>query len=318
MLQANAAMGRGTASAVRWLVRALLVIAGAALGTAAAWLIGDATASATQIAPAPADTRTSGDEPTPVTDRVVTATDDLTWGASDLVGNATATVLKYGMAGGPVDPARGDEAAADLRQTIHSFTRDAVLHPVERTLGTAEHISRKPQDAPQVIGQALTPPPAVKDFGHKVWNVLHPTGASLSKLPSLDGSGDDGQPAALPAAEVLPAPAADAVMGPVANALSGSTHGQSAKDGQHDRAADRTEGEHGDQFPHSPLRGPLAPAGVPFSPGGAVTGGHIDGLLFGVPAGGPAVRGVDDRSAVRIVSRHTPVQPGEQPGVTPD
>ncbi len=317
-MQANAAMGRGTASAVRWLVRALLVIAGAVLGTTAAWLIGDATASATQLAPAPADTRTSGDEATPVTDRVVTATDDLTWGVSDLVGNATATALKYGMAGGPADPARGEAAAADLRQTVHSFTRDAVLRPVERTLGTAEHISRKPQDAPQVIGQALTPPPAVAEFGNKVWGFLHPGGKSLIKLPGLRGFDDAEQSAALPAADVLPAPAAAPVMGPVAKAVPDVPHGVVSKVGPHDRGTDRSSGDRRDQFPYSPLRGPLAPAGVPFAPGGAVTGGHIDGLLFGVPAGGPAVRGVDDRSAVRIVSRHTPVQPGEQPGVTPD
>lgn len=319
MLQTSAATGRGTASAVRWLVRALLVVAGALLGTAAAWLISDATASATQLAPAPAaDSQSGTDEPTPVTDRVVTATDDLTWGASDLVGNATATALKYGMAGGPANPARGEEAASDLGQTIHSFTRDAVLRPIDRTLGTAEQLGRKPQDAPQVIGQALTPPPAVRDFGGKVWDLLHPNG--VIKLPSLGGlaAGQDERPVAFPAADILTDPAAAAVMGPVAKVAPEGLYTKESKAGQRGSDAGRSHGHQRNEFPYSPLHGPLAPAGVPSVPGGATIGGHIDGLLFGVPAGGPAVRGADDLSAVRIVSRHTPVQPGEQPGVTPD
>ncbi|GAB3574036.1 hypothetical protein GCM10027445_34290 [Amycolatopsis endophytica] len=315
-MQAHAAMSRGTASAVRWLVRALLVLAGAVLGTAAAWLLGDATASATQLAPAPVETPQDGDVATPITDRVIGATDDLTWGASDLVGNATATVLEYGMDGGPADPARGQTAAADMRQTVHSFTRDAVLRPVERTLGTAEHIGRKPQDAPQVIRQALTPPQTVPAI-QKVWDILRPSGKGLIKLPAL-GDEADGQVAAPPAPQTPPVAVADAVMGPVAKAVP-----QTAQRGHHEVTSHNGDGaQHDgaqrDEFPYPPLRGPLAPAGVPLVPGGAAAGGHIDGLLFGVPAGGPAVRGSDDRTAVRFAFRHTPVQPGEQPGVTPD
>ncbi|MDQ0378258.1 hypothetical protein [Amycolatopsis thermophila] len=300
---------------MRWLVRALLVIAGAVLGTAAAWLIGDATASAAQLAPAPADVQTGDDDATPFTDRVVAASDDLTWGASDLVGNATATALKYGMAGGPADPARGEEAAADMRQTVHSFTRDAVLHPVERTLGTAEHISRKPQDAPQVIGQALAPQQGVTGI-KKVWEFLHPSGKSLIKLPGLTGDSAD-QPAALPAPQAPPV--ALAVVGPVAKATAGGVRHDAAGVSPSGKGGDSRHGDQHGGSPYSPLHGPLAPVGVPALPGGATTtGGHIDGLLFGVPAGGPAVRGTDDRTAVRFAFRHTPVQPGEQPGVTPD
>lgn len=315
MLQANAAMSRGTASAVRWLVRALLLIA----GIAAAWLIGDATASAAQLAPAPAaEAQPNGDEATPVTDRVMAATDDLTWGVSDLVGDTTATALRYGTAGGPAIPARGAEAAADLRQTVHTFTRDAVLHPVARTLGTAEHISRKPQDASQVIGQALTPTPAFQGFRAKVWGFLHPNGAGLIKLPGLRGASAHNESVVPTAAQALPVFAAPPVVGPVAVTAPDGPTAQTVPAVQHDDGTGRTHGDERDQFPYSPLHGPLAPAGVPMAPGGVATGGHLDGLLFGVPAGGPAVHGVDDRSAVRIVSRHTPVQPGEQPGVTPD
>ena len=315
MLQVNAATGRGAASAVRWLVRALLVISGAVLGTAAAWLIGDATASAAQLAPAPADAA-QDDVATPITDRVIGATDDLTWGVSDFVGNATATAVKYGMAGGPADPARGEEAAADMGRTVHSFTRDALLRPIQRTLGTAEHIGRKPQDAPQVIGDALAPAQRTMPDFTKVWNFLHPKGKGLIKLPSLGDTADT--PAAPePAPQVPPVAIADDVMGPIAENVPGTSAGDTRDVTTHDRGAKHTHGEWQDEFPLPP-HGPLAPAGVPLAPGGTATGGHIDGLLFGVPAGGPAVRGSDDTVSVRFVYRHTPVEPGEQPGVTPD
>jgi hypothetical protein len=106
-------------------------------------------------------------------------------------------------------------------------------------------------------------------------------------------------------------------MGPIAAALPHG-HTTAAHADFREDAGSRQHGGPSDRFPPAPTRGPLAPSGLPFAPGGSVAGGHLDGPLLGVPAGALTLVDAHGVRAVRFGIRHTPVQPGEQPGVTPD
>jgi hypothetical protein len=315
--QQNAVERRGTVRAGRWFVRALLVVGGAVAGTAAAWAIGTASASAETANPAlPPESTTqqdvAGAEITPVTDAAMSATDDVLLGASNLTGDAAAAAVRVGTHPAP-DTNRDQQVAGDVRDAVHHFTQDAVLHPAQRVLGSAEQISRKPQNAPKVIGNALTPPQGFLDF-------LHPTsGTGLIKLPALAGSHESGQhaPIAAPVSENAAAPAPAAPTDPFATVLPG----KHAEAFHADSRGDRDSHHHGvrsGQFPFSPTRGPLAPSGFPVAPGGSAAGGHVDGPLLGVPANALTVVDADGLRAVRFDIRHTPVEPGTQPGVAPD
>lgn len=316
MKQQNAAAQRGTARAGRWLARALLVVGGAVAGTAAAWAITTASASAETAPPAlPQDgiTVQQDEQATPVTDAVLGGSDDVLLGSAQFAGDAAGAAARYGTgAQSPDSIARGQQAADDVTGAVHEFGRTAVVHPAHRILGSAEQITREPQDAPRVIGQALTPP---QDF----LNFLHPSRSGLVKLPALTGShsGAKGAPAAPPVelAPVAPAPAGP--MGPIAAALP-SGHAAAAHPDLRDDSGARRHGAQSDRFPFAPTRGPLVPSGVPFVPGGSVAGGHVDGPLLGVPANALTVVDAHGLRAVRFGIRHTPVQPGSQPGVTPD
>ena len=318
MKQYSAAGQRGI-SALRWFVRALFVIGSALVGTVIAWAISSAAASAATAHPAlspedtPAQTATSGNEFTPVTDATIAASDDVVLGASNLVGDTSAAAVRLGTGDRTSDADRDQQVSATVSDAVHDFTDTAVLSPAHRVLGSAEHFSRQPQDARQVIGEALAPS---QDF----LKFLRPNaGAGLIKLPGLPGSHDGGDqrlPAAAPSAEqAAPAPAAP--MGPFVDAL----HAQRADVPGADWRGDRSHhqrGAHSDQFPFSPSRGPLSPANLPLVPGGSATGGHVDGPLLGVPTGALTLVDTHGERAVRFGIRHTPVQPGEQPGVTPD
>lgn len=316
MKQQNASAQRGTARAGRWLARALLVVGGAVAGTAAAWAISTASASAETAPPAlPQDDTTQQDEQaTPVTDAMLGGSDDVLLGTSELAGDTAGTAVRFGTGvQSPDSIARGRQAAGDVRDAMHQFTRQAVVHPAHRLLGSAEQITRKPQDAPRVIGQALTPPQDVLNF-------LRPSGTGLVKLPAPLGahSGDQRAPAAaqeqvLPAAAPMPA----GPMGPIAAVLPPG-HAAATHLDFRDGAGSRQDGARSNRFPFAPTRGPLAPSGVPFGPGGSPAGGHVDGPLLGIPANALTVVDARGLRAVRFGIRHTPVEPGSQPGVTPD
>ena len=320
MIQYNAAEQRGS-HALRWLVRALFVIAGAIAGTAAAWAISTASASADTAHPAQPEqdqSSTAGDELTPATDAIMAASDDVVLGASNLVGDTSAAAVRVATFSADPADARHQQVAGDVSDAVHEFAHTAVLTPAHRVLGTAEHISRKPQDAPRVIGDALTPP---QDF----LKFLHPaSGDNLIKLPALPGTHGGGEahaPADSAAHEDTPVIAPVQVpagpMGPFADLTRAQHADVQYLDWQQDRDKHQRDGE-SRQFPYAPNRGPVAPAGLPLVPGGAASGGHVDGPLLGVPAGGLTLVDSHGERAVRFGIRHTPVQPGEQPGVTPD
>ncbi|NKQ53257.1 hypothetical protein HFP15_10215 [Amycolatopsis sp. K13G38] len=324
MIQYSAAEQRGS-SALRWLVRALFVIAGALAGTAAAWAISTATASADTAFPAQPQQEQdqaapAGDQLTPTTDAIMGTSDDLVLGASNLAGDTSAAAVRVATSGFSADSAdqRHQQVAGDVSDAVHEFANTAVLSPAQRVLGTAEHISRQPQDAPRVIGNALTPP---QDF----LNFLRPAcGDKLLKLPALpgthNGTTDQHQPADLahadaPSTAAAPAPAGP--LGPFTDAVQAQHADAKYGDWQRDRDK-HLRGDESGQLPYSPNRGPIAPAGLPLVPGGAATGGHVDGPLLGVPAGALTLVDTHGERAVRFGVRHTPVQPGAQPGVTPD
>ncbi|HVW42317.1 MAG TPA: hypothetical protein VHC18_13290 [Amycolatopsis sp.] len=316
MKQSSAAEQRGIC-ALRWLVRALFVIGSALAGTAIAWAISSATASAATAHPAlsPEDsqTATAGDELTPVTDATMAAADDVVLGASNLVGDTSAAAVRVATGERTPDDARDQQVAGNVSDAVHDFTGTAVLSPVHRVLGGAEHISRKPQDAPRVIGDALAPS---QDF----LKFLHPAaGKSLIKLPALPASHDEGDqrlPVATPSHEQA-APAAVEALGPFAD-LVPAQHAATPDAERHGDSGHHQRGDHSGRFPYSPTRTPLSPAGLPLVPGGSAAGGHVDGPLLGVPAGALTLVDTHGERVVRFGIRHMPVEPGEQPGVTPD
>jgi hypothetical protein len=333
---------RGIYDAVRWFVRALLVVAGVAV----AWAIGSATASASVAPQAPAapsatDSATesagpAADNLAPVTGSTVRGANDATWGVTDLAGNVgaaashaisgtNATNAGQGSPAGAhqvrhrahrvLDPGFADGSVADQVSTaMHDFARDAVLQPVQRTVGAVEHLVRKPSDAPQMVGQALQPAQAI---GKQVWTLLHPGGKDLIKLPILSGDRAT-QPAApggfpvgvAPAVPVPPQPPGAAAADPFGAAWKSAVHA-------HHTDTAGLPGTHGVKKPHPP-RMPLPPLPAPVVPGNATAGGHVDGPLFGIPAG--TRTGIDD--AVTGLSRfglhYVMIEPGAQPGVTPD
>ncbi|TNC27466.1 hypothetical protein FG385_09130 [Amycolatopsis alkalitolerans] len=304
-------MERGPARAGRWLGRALLVVGGAVAGTAAAWAIGTASASAATAPPAPAQDVTS-EQATPVTDAVLGTGDDVLLGTEQLAGDSAGAAVRLGTGvQSPDSIARGAEAAGDVRDAMHQFTQYAVLNPADRLLGSAEQITREPQDAPRVISQALTPPPGF-------WNFLRPDGSALINLPALPGTHGGGHQHTQvePPVAVASAPAPAGPMGPVATTLPREQFPAGHLGSRNEPK--RPGGAQPDPFPFDPARGPLAPSGVPSTPGGSAAGGHLDGPLFGVPANAVTVVDASGLRAVRFGLRHTPVQPGAQPGVTPD
>lgn len=306
----------------RWFVRALLVVGGAVAGTAAAWAISTATASAETALPqdpAPAQQHDAlpGQSFTPTTDALVGAADHVTLGSSELAGRVAGTTVQYGTGGDARTPEathRGQQVAADVKHAMHRFA-GVVIHPAHRVLGMAEHVARQPQDAPRVIQQAITPPPGFL-------GILGSSGSGLAKLLHAPVAGDEDQQArpssTLPApAAVVLAPAVPA--GPMGPVLEGPlAHHPFHKPGHDVSAGGRSHGLQTVKLPYDPTRGPLVPSGVPSVPGGSATGGHLDGPLLGVPAGPVTVAGAPGPRAARFGIRHTTVEPGEQPGVTPD
>lgn len=308
MTQQDAAKRRGTARAARWLSRALLTVGGAVAGTAAAWVIGSATASADTALP-PQDSPATVSV-TPVTDAAVAATDDVLGGLSGLVGGAGGAASQFDTGKPPAAATSSDQQAArQATGAVHDFTRNAVLQPAQRLLSPLEQISRQPQDAPRVLGQALTPSTGFLDLlrpqGALIAAQGLPLGQSTDRTPAASAERNDAVAETAPAAVDVPAVESHADLAyPTVN-----SYGQQ----------DRHHAARSEQVPSAPQRAPAAPSGLPFVPGGSATGGHIDGpLLGGVPANGLTVREATGLRAARFASRHTPVQPGTQPGVTPD
>jgi hypothetical protein len=292
--------------------RALLVLGGAVAGTAAAWLVSGATASAETVEVGTASV-------TPVTEAADGSIADADHGAAHFAGDIAGGACHQDATTWSEPTACGHalrhEVSGRVSDSVSDLAGDAVLSPAERTLGAAEHIVRNPEDTRQVIEQTIAPEPA-KDFGRQVWQLLDPAAhgdllpglAPAGHEPAAQGAGQQAGTAGLAPVELPAALRADAPAMPVGlqhdDVTGAAGH---ARDGHRDLPS-----------PLTPAQLPIAPA-VPSAPGGTTApGGHLDGFNFGVPFW--TTDAVDTAVAAmsRAGLRHSLRTPGEQPGVTPD
>jgi hypothetical protein len=314
--------GQGAKRAGRLVSRALLVLGGAVAGTAAAWLVSGAVASADTVEVGTASV-------TPVTDATAGSLGDVNHGAAhfagDVAGGAAEAVCHQDATTwsephrpcSPTDASAVEQEVSDrVSGSVSDLADDAVLSPAERTLGAFEHIARKPQDTRQVIEQTIAPAPA-KDFGRHVWQLLDPAGRDVPvPLPGLAGGASAAEPVTPGTGATAGTPEVTTVELPAAS--------QDAMPAglQHDDvtgAAGQFRNEHRDlPSPLSPAQLPVAPA-VPTAPGGtSAPGGHLDGFNFGVPSWTTEAVDTAVAAMTRAGLRHSLRTPGEQPGVTPD
>lgn len=215
---------RGATRFGRLASRALFVVGGALAATAAAWAVSSATATADTVDASV--TPVNGASITPVTDATTAGISDVTDGASRFAGEVAAEVQGLLPCGQSAttwsepgtsrpscslgqftgahrdDLAGGQEAAGKVSGAVRDLGQHAVVKPVRRTLGSLEHIARKPEDARQVIADAATPPPAARDFGRKLWDLLDPSAPAnlvdLPKLPTVSEPESDSEQASAP------------------------------------------------------------------------------------------------------------------------
>jgi hypothetical protein len=353
----SAAERQGVVRPVRWLSRALLVLGGVAAGTAAAWAVSGASASADSMeAPTAGETASI----TPVTDATAAGLRDATHAAAQFAGDTSgvAAAAWHGAVcqqdatswsipssesglrptapgcsardkiGGPLREHRAhrvidEEVSHRVHGAVSDLADNAVIHPVERTLGAVEHIATKPEDAPQVIKDSLAPSP---DLGKKVWDLLNQgeTGGllplpTLPLIPAEPGTG--------PEIPEIPQNLGDAVDNakPAIVELPGAAEAQRASRLAGDAAGTtKNSSLHSDKgdfpTPFAPAGLPVAPLSAPTVPGapGSAPGGHFEGPAYGVPAWYAAVHNNAKAGTLRAGARYMPLTPGSQPGVTPD
>jgi hypothetical protein len=302
--------GQGATRSRRLVRRALFVLGGALAGTAAAWLVSSATASADTVEVGPSSVQ-------PVTEATAGDLGDVNHGVSGFSGDVAESPQAVTAWS---DPRRArvleHEISERVSDPVSDLAEDAVVSPAHRTLGAFEHIVRKPEDTRQVIEEAIAPAPA-KHFGHDVWQLLDPAGhrdlvtlpglAPVEQAPVTTGAGQATDTVAVSTVQ-LPAVLRAALAMPT-----GVQH-----DNGTGAAGESRDGHRDLPSPLVPAQLPVAPA-VPTAPGGSsAPGGHLDGLNFGVPSWVSAAVSDAAASAYRGGLRHTSRTPGEQPGVTPD
>ncbi len=326
---------RGAVRFGRLASRALFVLGGAVAGSAAAWAVSGASASA-DIAPVVSAPETSV---TPVTDATAAGLTDVSGGASKFAGDvagamcgeahqdATTWSMPGENASAPAKHHCGDiradrhEVSTRVSDAVTDFADNSVVTPVKRTLGAVEHIVRKPQDTRQVLDETFAPSP---DFGRDVWDLLDPRGHGdlVPELPvggspvnpdsPLDtvGAGEQVTDFAQLATTQFPASAETVLPMPA------FVQSHDAFDQVEDvPSRDGHRGDHPRPITPAPL--PATPS-FPTVPGGSAPGGHLDGLTHGVPAW---VAAAVERSLTGYAlagTRYMPLTPGSQPGVTPD
>ncbi|QRP46104.1 hypothetical protein [Amycolatopsis sp. FDAARGOS 1241] len=338
--------------------RALFVFGGAVAATAAAWLVSSPTASADTVQHGSVQAGGVTASVTPVTDATVANLGDVTRGVSQFAGNVAGTAASAGQdvsaceqdatmwsepghdrpicsldprdhIGGPhrdqVGTTVDHEVSGRVSDAVTDLGEDAILHPAQRTLGAVEHLARKPEDTRRVLDEATAPSPAAQDFGRKVWDLLDPshTGA-LVGLPELPDS--PLEPAAPVSAATGATGNAEQNLGAAAVSTSDALRAIFERSAHEDlNSAGSTGAPSRDDHrnlpdPFSPAQLPSAPPSIPNVPGGGSTapGGHLDGLNFGVPAWVTAAVDNAVAGSTRAGVRHTPLNTGEQPGVTPD
>lgn len=284
----------------------------------------------------------------PVADAAVDSVNELTAGLADVAGAGAGAAVQAWH--GPIVPREArdtvperrevrtisggtddaNKAADEVSAAICDFTERAATRPAHRVLGGVEQVVRDPRDTRQVVERTIAASPEVRELGRAVLNLLDPwTGADLigqlPEFPALPGDGL-GQPA--PPAPDQPAPGQSAGTGSpeiftveVPSAALDAIG--SAVDVQHSfrDSADDARGAGDDRegkTPVQPVRTPLVPMTAPTIPGGTHGASHLDGTMFGVPAGSFAAFDDIVIGEIRSGVRHLQVSPGAQPGVTPD
>ncbi len=324
--------GQGAKRAGRLVSRALLVLGGAVAGTAAAWLVSGATASADTAAGPTVEVGTAS--VTPVTDATAAGLGDANRGVGHFAGDVAGEVADaachqdattWSEPQAPRPCGRTDaatlqhEVSEHVSDSVTDLADDAVLSPAQRTLGAFEHIVRKPEDTRQVIEQTIAPEPAT-DFGRHVWQLLDPAQhGGLVPLPVLPGLAPvEQEPVTSGAGQAAGTPAVSTVELPAAQRAALAMPAGWQYDDSTDAAGHARNGHRDLPSPLTPAQLPIAPA-VPTAPGGTTApGGHLDGFNFGVPFW--TTDAVDTAVAAmsRAGLRHSLRTPGEQPGVTPD
>lgn len=323
---ANAAAGerRGARRFGRLVTRTLFVLGGAVAGSAAAWLVSDAVASADTIDsvnPAPLADTSLGDMvgDTSGLAQDVSCQQDATAWSEPQPGPGICGAIARGHVGGPAKQELGSrvlehEVSGRVSDSVTDLAQDTVVAPARTTLGAFEHIARKPEDTRQVIAETFPQAPAAADF----WQLLDPAGrGDLIPLPQLPG---------LPPVEQAPVTAAvghatETVEGPTVELPASVRAALAQEAAQQARLAESGQGHESRRdvpAPLTPAQLPVAPS-VPTAPGGgSAPGGHFDGMNLGLPLW--VADAVDNSvaSANRDGLRHTPRTPGSQPGVTPD
>ncbi|MFD2417978.1 hypothetical protein [Amycolatopsis pigmentata] len=281
MTRLDVATGRGTARTRRWLTRALFVAGGAIAGTAAAWAISTASASAT----------------------TELSCSHLTGAASDVVRP------------GSDDRGGGERRAVadDVRDTVGAVADRELAHPAPNAASPLDLLTDPPRQTPRVIDNALRPAPALVEL-------LRPASGPLLQVPALPSleprPGTD--TGVTPSGARTPLAAPEGQVGSVRSAPTAVE----PQENQGDRIIART-GHHtaGHSLrgpaPLTPPHAPPAPPALPL-PGGSATNAHVDGPVFGVPAPASVFPAADGPQGVRFGLRRMPVEPGTQPGVTPD
>ncbi|RSM66407.1 hypothetical protein DMH03_04660 [Amycolatopsis sp. WAC 01376] len=325
--------GRGAARFGRLASRALFVIGGAVAGSAAAWAVSGASASA-DIAPVVSAPETSV---TPVTDATAAGLTDVSRGTSKFAGDvagamcggrhqeATTWSMPDETGSAPSKHHCGDiradehEVSTRVSDAVTDFADNSVVTPVKRTLGAVEHIVRKPQDTRQVLDETFAPSP---DFGRKVWDLLDPNGHGVPELPVSGGPVDPDSPLDTIGAgdQVTDFAQLATTQFPASSETVLPMPAFVQQHGAFDQVEDvpSRDGHRGDfPRPFTPAPLPSAPS-FPTVPGGSAPGGHLDGLTHGVPAW---VAAAVERSLTGYSlagTRYMPLTPGSQPGVTPD
>ncbi|MEU6644930.1 hypothetical protein ABZ863_20540 [Saccharomonospora sp. NPDC046836] len=289
---------QGAGRVRRWLSRALLVAGGTVAATAAAWAVSTASASA-----ASADNDPAQPEPTAAT------------GTAPEIRDLLAAAEPVDVQAQPFQFGDG-KLGADVKRSVDHVWENAVVRPVGETVDTVTRLLTTPQDP--------------RDLGQEFWDALQPRGGTLVPLPDLSGlpavGGTDDSvsdaPVEEPGLQADETVAAEPVQ-PEHSAPAAAQDGPVEQQVADHSAPVETEtsapvvDQDKESAPTAPLRLPVVPSSIP-SPTGVHGGPHLDGTLFGVPAG--FVAAFDDAviGSIRSGVRYLPTQPGSQPGVTPD